>query len=205
MSKEHVYSAKDIAEWFVNRAAMESEQYGIKNNFSPLKLQKILYYAQACQLALKNKKLFKEKIEAWDYGPVVADVYRQYLSCGSNGISPAYLPEIDDETALLLESVFEYFGKFEARYLVDLTHQEEAYLDAYVPNQMHTVMDDEKIKKCSYAQDVKKLMEENKEEFLSNIETLNIFADKEIMEEIRKPEEQYKEESVDLEDLWHIE
>src|SRR6266446_3445682 len=43
-----------------------------------LKLQKLLYYAQAWKLALHGKPLFNDRIEAWVHGPVVPVVFREY-------------------------------------------------------------------------------------------------------------------------------
>ena len=40
-----------------------------------MKLQKLCYYAQAWSLAWDEKPLFKEKIEAWSNGPVIAKLY----------------------------------------------------------------------------------------------------------------------------------
>lgn len=52
-------------------------------NFLPdgithLKLQKILYYAQAVFLIKKGEGAFQEKILARKYGPVVQEVYDKY-------------------------------------------------------------------------------------------------------------------------------
>ncbi|MGN8398370.1 Panacea domain-containing protein [Helicobacter pylori] len=41
-----------------------------------LKLQKMLYIAQA----ESDSKLIKEDFQAWDYGPVIPDVYRNFCS-----------------------------------------------------------------------------------------------------------------------------
>lgn len=64
------YSALDIAEWFLyyNRSIMEEYDAEYISN---LKLQKLLYYAQGCYLALRDKSLFCDNILAWKHGPVV--------------------------------------------------------------------------------------------------------------------------------------
>lgn len=43
-----------------------------------LKLQKLLYFIQGWHLALFKKPLFKDDIEAWDYTPIVKNVYNKY-------------------------------------------------------------------------------------------------------------------------------
>lgn len=45
---------------------------------SNLKLQKLLYYAQAWHLAIFKQPLFNDEIEAWVHGPVVPEVFRAY-------------------------------------------------------------------------------------------------------------------------------
>jgi uncharacterized phage-associated protein len=60
------YSAFDIAQYFLWKA-QESNQELLSN----MKLQKLVYYAQGLHLALNDAPLFKGKIEAWTYGPVV--------------------------------------------------------------------------------------------------------------------------------------
>lgn len=48
------------------------EQLG---EMSPMKLQKLCYYAQAWSLAWDNKPLFHEEFRAWRSGPVCCELY----------------------------------------------------------------------------------------------------------------------------------
>ncbi|MEM9215382.1 MAG: type II toxin-antitoxin system antitoxin SocA domain-containing protein [Cyanobacteria bacterium P01_F01_bin.150] len=50
---------------------------------SNLKLQKLVHYAQGIHLALYDKALFPETIEAWTHGPVVPELYHRYEKFGS--------------------------------------------------------------------------------------------------------------------------
>ena len=45
---------------------------------SPMKLQKILYLANGVSYKRLGEKLIKEKFEAWDYGPVINQVYHTF-------------------------------------------------------------------------------------------------------------------------------
>lgn len=71
-----IYSAIDISKYVINQS------YDINFRISNLELQKILYYIQAAFLVEKNNKCFKEKILAWEYGPVIREVYDEYKICG---------------------------------------------------------------------------------------------------------------------------
>ncbi|WP_208932366.1 Panacea domain-containing protein [[Haemophilus] ducreyi] len=44
---------------------------------SNLKIQKLVYYAQGFSLAINNKPLFSEKIQAWTHGPVTPELYNK--------------------------------------------------------------------------------------------------------------------------------
>jgi uncharacterized phage-associated protein len=59
-----------------------------------LRLQKLVYYAQAWHLALYSRPLFEGTFEAWIHGPVLPELYRQYRVCGS---APIVALELDDE------------------------------------------------------------------------------------------------------------
>lgn len=100
-----------------------------------LKLQKLLYYEQGYHLAQFGTSLFDEEIEAWQYGPVVPEVYDRYSSYGSNVIPPDDEPFDfqSDEELNLFYNVFETYNKFSAVGLMQLTHKESPWRDAYPP------------------------------------------------------------------------
>src|SRR5258708_4115865 len=74
-------SALDVANWFL--AAMDR---GAGDSITHLKLQKLVYYAQAWSLALRNKPLFDEDFVAWTHGPVVKSVWRRFKGYGLDAI-----------------------------------------------------------------------------------------------------------------------
>lgn len=84
-----MYSALDIAKWFLNyNLFLRNVDNEDTDDISNLKLQKLLYYAQGCYLAMYDAPLFKEDIVAWAHGPVVREVYDEYKAYGSGGITP---------------------------------------------------------------------------------------------------------------------
>lgn len=121
-----MYSALQIAEWFlcaVDRDAGDS--------ITHLKLQKLLYYAQAWSLVLLNKPMFSEEIQAWTHGPVVPIVYDKYSTCGYKEIlKPEVCPNIDIEYEEVLEEVMKTYGIYQAKYLEMLTHSEKPWIEA---------------------------------------------------------------------------
>lgn len=78
------YPATAIANEFIVLAA----ERGIP--LTPLKLQKLVYFAHGWCLALTDKPLISNPVEAWQYGPVIPSIYHEFKSCGNNPIvSPA--------------------------------------------------------------------------------------------------------------------
>lgn len=78
------YTAMDVANyiiWFVNNVLR-------RNNLTPLKLQKILYYVQVFYLINnQSRPLFLDSIQKWQYGPVVPSVYFEFKDNGVSHIS----------------------------------------------------------------------------------------------------------------------
>ena len=116
-----------IAEWFIahNDAVMK---YNSADEISNLKIQKLLYYAQECALASLGEVLFKDDIVAWEHGPVVEGVYQKYYEFGRKGISvipdyPLLTPIIED----LLINTYNYFAKYSAWELANLTYGEDPW------------------------------------------------------------------------------
>lgn len=114
--------AIDIANFFIQLAESIND-----NSIDNLKLNKMLYYAQGHCLAKYNRKLFDDEIQAWEYGPVVPEVYRSFKCCGSNSIQET--SQTFDESKLtsdildLLMDVYNAYGKYTGLALKEMTHQ----------------------------------------------------------------------------------
>lgn len=149
-----IYNVLDVCRYVINYS--NKNDYGISN----LKLQKILYFIQA--YFLTNKKgctpCFKEKIEAWDFGPVVPEAYHEYKQYGSGDIPTveSYLLFDEDdiwnskridfndniilaEDKELIDRVIDKFSEYSATDLVSLTHKQSPWLDNYVPYQNNEI------------------------------------------------------------------
>jgi uncharacterized phage-associated protein len=113
-------SANDVADYFLSK---NDETAG--ELISNLKLQKLLYYAQGFHLAITDKPLFPERIEAWIHGPVVPRVYHRFKDYGETALPAAgQRLSFDKETAELLEEVHQVYGQFSAWKLREMTHEE---------------------------------------------------------------------------------
>ncbi|MCP2041930.1 putative phage-associated protein [Neisseria sp. HSC-16F19] len=118
-------TAHDVADFFLSPVDTEEGE-----QISNLKLQKLLYYAQGYALAILGRPLFADKIENWQHGPVVCNVYHDYKQHGS-GMLPAAHIELDkyqEDELSILNRVRSEQGRYTAWALRDKTHQEAPWV-----------------------------------------------------------------------------
>lgn len=121
----------EVADYFLAKAGVQADEE-TGDLISNLKLQKLVYYAQGFHLALHDKPLFEERIEAWMHGPVVPDLYHEYKHFGAEGIPGPQidLTKYDADTRELLDEVYTVFGQYSAWKLRNMTHEEKPWIDA---------------------------------------------------------------------------
>ena len=91
------YKALDVAKYIIDKCTRD------RKPISNLQLQKILYFIQ--KECLKNGTIaFHDDIEAWQFGPVVPDVY--YRFCGA-GAMPITLTFNDLELKSCNQNIFD--------------------------------------------------------------------------------------------------
>jgi len=114
------YTPLDIANWFLCHTDRDSGE-----SLTHLKLQKLVYYAQAWSLTIFNDQLFEEDFQAWTHGPVAYSLFNKFKNYGWDAI-PIIEESIDfpDHIEKLLQEVLDVYGKYGAKYLENLTHQE---------------------------------------------------------------------------------
>lgn len=122
-------SAAAVANFFLDQGDQES--VGIRQ----LKIQKLVYFAYAWYAGNKNEELFEEDFEAWQYGPVVRDLYVQFRDFGRSYITSRatkFDPESNREVAAevkdgdaltLLKKIWGEYGRKNDSWLVGATHQ----------------------------------------------------------------------------------
>src|SRR5690554_2686459 len=95
---------------------------------TPLKIQKLVFYADAWFLALHDDELVPESFEAWVHGPVLRSLYYRFQGYRWNPIlQDVECPEMDEVVAEFLEDLYAEYGKFSGYELEQLTHQEEPW------------------------------------------------------------------------------
>lgn len=102
---------------------------------SPLALQKIVYFCHVWTLIRLGKPLVRHSFEAWEHGPVLQYLYREFNRFGAapvreraRRVSPYTGREevvgyvLDTATSQLLRQVVGFYSRLDAGALVDLTH-----------------------------------------------------------------------------------
>lgn len=111
-----------VAEDVHDVAALILERLG---EVDTMRLQKLVYYAQAWHLARHEEPLFDADIQAWRFGPVVRALYDVHM--GTYGISkwPAGQPErLSTRARQTILWVLAQYGGFSGAELSQLTHAE---------------------------------------------------------------------------------
>ncbi len=75
------HDPKAIANYFLDRAADAGDAP------TPMKVQKLVYYANGFYLAIFGEPLIDEQVEAWAYGPVIPSLHREFLEYGNGPIT----------------------------------------------------------------------------------------------------------------------
>jgi uncharacterized phage-associated protein len=107
----------------------------------PMKVQKLIYYAHGWHLALTGKPLLDRSVEAWQYGPVLPDVYRAFQRFGAQpiteparhfmieggrlGLERYTMPASDPDREYadrILRRILEQYGGYSAIELSMMTH-----------------------------------------------------------------------------------
>ncbi|PKA32489.1 hypothetical protein CWR41_22715 [Cedecea lapagei] len=133
------YSAIAVANAFIEQAKAR----GIKD-LTPMKLQKLVFYAHAWSLVMDDSPLVSDKIYAWPYGPVIESVYHEFKGYGSQNItSPGtefvldddpnaivqakyvapQIPKSDAMAMSVINAILDAYGKETAISLSNLTHR----------------------------------------------------------------------------------
>jgi uncharacterized phage-associated protein len=113
-----VYDARMIASYLVGKAT----PFGL----DALQVMKLTYIAHGFTLAVLDKPLLEDDIEAWKFGPVIRRVY-SVLPAGNQRfttlLQPIPVVQMDQRDNGIVDSVFDKYGKLSGLYLSTLTHR----------------------------------------------------------------------------------
>ena len=118
-----MHSARKVANFFIEEAFRQGK------GLTPLQVIKLVYIAHGFVLANTNRGLIADVIEAWEYGPVVADLYHKLKRYGNDPIPEPMSDwiesyEFEENERIIMTKVFNHYNKFTGIQLSTLTHQE---------------------------------------------------------------------------------
>ncbi|MGB0867960.1 MAG: Panacea domain-containing protein [Flavobacteriales bacterium] len=124
-----MYKSTQIANVFLQFAKEEDQQLKV------MKLLKLVYIAHGYFLGHVKKPLIKDRIEAWQYGPVIPNLYHEIRAFKGDPIPlDQFIKEekVDEVVMGFLRIVWKHYKKFTGIQLSDKTHEkgtpwDEAY------------------------------------------------------------------------------
>ena len=121
------YKAIAIANAFIEQA-----NNGRINNLTPMKLQKLMFFAQSWYLKHTGMPLFEGSFERWQYGPVLPEIYHEFKRFGSSNIdnfgydmwkNRQTIDYYDSEVINFLDQIISIYGIYSGTELSWMTHQ----------------------------------------------------------------------------------
>lgn len=97
-----------------------------QETLTPLQLLKLVYISHGWSFPINGKGLIQERIEAWQYGPVVPDLYHAIKSFRGD---PVRIPIADGDIELtaaemsLVDAIYRTYGHYSGSQLSAMTHQ----------------------------------------------------------------------------------
>lgn len=122
-----MFNPKSIANYFLELAERQGEQ------ISPMKLQKLVYYAHGWYAGYVHQPLINESVEAWQYGPVIPSLYHEFKRYGAGPIKSKATdfladgfsvvpPPADPNLRAFLDNVWKSYGRYTGVALSEMTH-----------------------------------------------------------------------------------
>lgn len=114
--------AIELSKYIINKCVED------RKPISNLQLQKILYYIQYNCLKKTGNILFRDDIEAWQFGPVIPDIYYHFCGFGSMRITVIF-PEckkidVTDKIKNIIDDVIEDKREINPWDMVKETHRD---------------------------------------------------------------------------------
>jgi uncharacterized phage-associated protein len=102
-----------------------------QGGMTSMKLQKLVYYAQAWSLVWDEEPIFKEEVQAWANGPVVPALFAAHKGEFTVRKEPnGDRTKLTKDQRETIDAVLKTYGDKSANWLSALTHREDPWVDA---------------------------------------------------------------------------
>lgn len=113
-----IYNAMEVANFIIDACTRKGDP------ISNLRLQKLLYFTWVDYYRDTHNSLFIDPMYAWQFGPVLPEVYYEYCSYGGRPINLYCDNEIKPEDAQIISNILEKYQNVSVSELVERTHQQ---------------------------------------------------------------------------------
>ncbi len=113
------HDARAIANFAISHGVERGER------FTPLQVVKLAYLCHGWMLGLYDRPLSAQPVEAWQYGPVIPDVYHSVKGRGRSGVQNLIdVPDEDfeDQERDIMDQVCRLYGGYSGIELSQMTH-----------------------------------------------------------------------------------
>lgn len=128
----------------IANAFLYLDQQSDHPSITQLKLQKLLFLAQAQYLASTGYRLFDEHIEAFKFGPIVPSIHKRFQ--GRRDIIVLHdriaQPLLPADVFDFVDNIWAMYGSESVHQLVERTHRMNSWKNAYNKRDRHAVISD---------------------------------------------------------------
>jgi uncharacterized phage-associated protein len=116
------------------------------DTLTPMQVLKLVYIAHGWMLGLYGRSLIMDRVEAWQYGPVIPRLYNAMRHYRGDAVTraldaPANEGELDHREGDVVRQVYEIYGRKSGPALSRLTHAEGTpWHTTYVPGEFGVVI-----------------------------------------------------------------
>lgn len=116
------YLLKDInGQLFNNNIVVKNERKFYEGN---ARLNKYLFLTQVVYLAKYGRKLFDDNFVAYDNGPVLVDIMKEYSHIANNNKKTI----INDNDKMFLDKIYDALKNATYEELIDITHEDPEWI-----------------------------------------------------------------------------
>ena len=139
------YNSIAVANRFIGLAEKDGKK------LTNMQLQKLVFLANGFSLALLNQPLTYHNIHAWQWGPVLPQLYKRFSKYGSGKIDGSAacdeeVPDSGDENEIIT-SVWANFGNMTGPQLSALTHEPNSPWDQTWKSEQYGIIEPKLIAK----------------------------------------------------------
>jgi uncharacterized phage-associated protein len=133
--RAEMVDARSVANRFLDLAA------GERRALTPMQVLKLVYIAHGWNLAINDGPLIDQPVEAWQYGPVIRDLYQSMKGFGGSTVTGplstsygANAANMDAREVHVVDQVYRLYGRKTGTALSRITHAPNTpWSEAYTP------------------------------------------------------------------------